>query len=162
MKIIVADECIKKEIQSYINYLNTFTIKLNLKGRSKVSISKKTYPVYTVRRGTLYVTHKPLFVDISTKKIFKLRKFNFKYDIIVDSSIRSCMFVLEDQREFKRFSNYVSYLKMFHVECKLSSKSSVVVDGETFTNIKTYIRPLRHENDEGYAYLCYGELSSSY
>jgi len=159
MKIVVANEEIKNQIQSYIDYINSFTIKLNIKGRDKVYITSKSYPIYIVTKHNRIIRYKPIYKDISKKTSFRLRQFRFDYTIEIISEVRSCDVIIVDEKEYRAFRRYTNYLSLFHVKCKLSSKSTVMVDGDVYTDSTIYLKPLRHEFDEGYAYLTNAEVS---
>jgi len=138
MKIIVNSEEVKEELKSYLKFLNNFSIK-------KISINGK---------DTLFANNeKNVLKDISKRKTFKLKKFDFNYKIFVDEEISYCEMKTKDEKEFKKVKKYVTYLRYFYIKSNLSKKSSMNFNGETLIGKKGFYTPVEDKFSRAYTAL---------
>ena len=138
MKITVKTEQERKILKDYLEYLNQFSLR-------KIKVTGK--------RDVLKVISNRTDVDISKRKSYKLKKFNFKFKIHVDDSLTYPDIKTSTEKEYNDFLKYLAFLKRFRIQFKFCKKSSFVVDGETITNRKGYVYPMRTETDGGYGLL---------
>lgn len=135
MKIYLKNKTLKNEVESYIKYISNFKI-------TNIQIDKK---------DKLYINnYKNKLLNISKRKQYKFKPFNFNYNIIIDKKLSYMKIVTENEKEYIKLLKYIITLYFFFIKFKFSKKSSMIIDGKTITNKTGFVLPIRKERELGY------------
>ena len=138
MKIQVKNEKARKELKAFLNFYNRLSIK---------SINVKKHDMLGAFEGH------PTMCDLSSRKSYSFRKFNFKHRIYINPSVTYVEIKTNSPEEFADLAEFLAYFADLKVVFNLSKDSSMIFDGEKITNRKGTAFPMRDKTDAGYGLL---------